>query len=793
MDGVIDVNSDITSNAIWTADNTYHVLNAIDVNGALLAIEPGTVVAFAAGVNAGIRIVNGGALISVGRPNEPVIYTSDAVSPWYNDYYCAIYIEESASVCTKVAYSYIEYAYAGIVVMNKRLDVSIENNLLFHNIYGIVEYGTEHTDVSNNLIFRSYTSGIEVWLESYGGQADANSQILIENNTCDYYQDDGIYVHGTEDANDAGFVVLANNIVSGSYQFGLHLCDPCEWIVAVVTNTGYYDNYYNKNWAFEEDDPVIESANPYREGSGWMPYWYVGQDCNFIDAGYSYVEETGLIGKTTDVNSEPDRNYVDIGFHYPNWDFSNAGDGNSLESDFNRDLIVNFADFAVLADGWETSYDMNDLAALAGEWLDVVSAHPNISVTVSGDPCNLSGDVTVGVDGIAYATEGGFIYVDGQVTEIIDYTAEEGYTILDSFAFRNGTHEIKAVTVDANGLITLSENTTVNFNNVIHCVAASESFGEGQDYRISGLTASSNDFRVKVVDWAEEATLWTSPALSGQLKVAIPAGVLDGPIFDLQIEENTTVESESWEERWKRGIGKEYVPGTLYKFGVFLPRGRNHFGRSSSECRKKAVAEIVRVCEGKSWPYVVLYRGECNWGNFSDVLSQTSIKYVYLVCHGGTHVREGQNTVQRTNFKISSRGWFGCDRVVSYKGGLPGKMETSSRVHSMASLGLGTRTQIRLAQVDGCVQTEYQDMARRWINFDEQPILEQLYSGYKSSCKDFHPDWQKWSYDLWNELSESSTTYWDAFQEIQKPQNNESGFEISQAVQWYGWDQITLE
>ena len=92
----------------------------------------------------------------------------------------------------------------------------------------------------------------------------------------------------------------------------------------------------------------------------------------------------------------------------------------------------------------------------------------------------------------------------------------------------------------------------------------------------------------------------------------------------------------------------------------------------------------------------------------------------------------------------------------------------------------------------GCLSAKYNDMARRWINFNEFPILEQLYSGYKSYCKDFNPNWQKWSYDLWNELSDSGTTYWQAFVEIQKPQNNEKGYEIAEAVQWYGSDQVKL-
>ncbi len=222
MDSVIEINSDITSNTIWTADNAYHIIEDINVN-ALLVIEPDTIIGFAA--DKSLSVNNGGTLISAGEPNKPIIYTSDSNTPGFADYYCPIYIEETASVSTKVTYSCIEYAYVGIIVLNNRLEHKIENNMLFNNVYGIVEQGIEHTDICNNLIFQSYYSGIEVFLESMSGQADANSHILIENNTCDYYQDYGITIHGVPDANDAGLVVLSNNIVSESLLYGLNLVD----------------------------------------------------------------------------------------------------------------------------------------------------------------------------------------------------------------------------------------------------------------------------------------------------------------------------------------------------------------------------------------------------------------------------------------------------------------------------------------------------------------------------------------------------------------------------------------
>lgn len=52
LGGTIEITSDITTNQIWTADNTYHIANDINVQ-ALLVIEPGTVSKVCAGYDTG--------------------------------------------------------------------------------------------------------------------------------------------------------------------------------------------------------------------------------------------------------------------------------------------------------------------------------------------------------------------------------------------------------------------------------------------------------------------------------------------------------------------------------------------------------------------------------------------------------------------------------------------------------------------------------------------------------------------------------------------------------------------
>lgn len=138
-----------------------------------------TVIKFAS--NTGIFVNNGGTLISCGTPDNPIIYTSDSLTPDCGDYYCPIYIEETASTATKITYSYIEYAVLGIVTSDRQLNCAIENNYLYKNAWGIVEYGIKHTDIINNLIEDTYNYGINVNMASEGtGQGSADTVFLFK-------------------------------------------------------------------------------------------------------------------------------------------------------------------------------------------------------------------------------------------------------------------------------------------------------------------------------------------------------------------------------------------------------------------------------------------------------------------------------------------------------------------------------------------------------------------------------------------------------------------------------------
>jgi hypothetical protein len=834
LDSVIEVSADITTNQIWTAGNIYHITADISVQ-ALLVIEPGTTVEFA--YDTAMFVADGGVLISCGTPDNPIIYTSDSATPDFGDYYCPIYIEETASRSTKVTYSYIEYAYVGIFVINNRLDSPIENNYFCYNSYGIAEAGTALTDIQNNLLYYSDNAGIDVSMASGTGQGNANSSILIANNTCDSYQIVGIIVRGVANPDEAGQPVLSNNVVSQSYYYGIALVNG--YMYYTLSNTGYYGNPYNTYDAYDETNPVIETTMPYVTGTGVMPYFYLSPNSTFVNASDEYIEQTQLIGKTTDIDGFPDSNKADLGFHYPNWHFSNAG-SSSLTADFDNSYIVDFndlsefvdywlydyndnyncwswdfddsgvidlVDFEVIANYWLTHFDFVDFADFANywrrdvdyrfqdrrfdfngdgfvdfkdfvmftnQWRQTTDNHtPPIAVTFSGDPNNLTGKIDFGISGRSPQITKGFIYVDGELKGYTKYSDDpemaNEFSSIDTQKTGNGRHNIKAVTIDSNGLIILSQTISVDTNNVVYNITQTNDFNQGEDYHIYAMSNSTSNLRVRVLTW-DGTDVWTSSISSGGLNVAVPSSILTGPIYKIVIEMEGgalllapslpfyDIQKEigkydmTLEEIWSVMISNIFPINDHYKVAIFLPNGLFKYTQTpTADCRIRAVMQLTYWCTLKNMKYIILYKGNCTWQNFVTVLSKSSVSYVYMVAHGSNRAEPSDpNSVHRLFFVVSgpSDDINVTERVYSYKGGLPGNLDTDPSVHSMEELGLGQSTQIRCVYMTVCYQGESDEMARQWIKWDPVP-LDQLFCGWNGCVEGYNLDWQDWDYQFW--------------------------------------------
>ncbi|HNE28164.1 MAG TPA: hypothetical protein PLW66_03305, partial [Saprospiraceae bacterium] len=81
------VTGDITTNTTWTKNNTYLLSGFVYVtNGAVLTIEPGTVIKGDKATKGSLIVTRGAKLIADGTPNEPIVFTSNEASPSYGDW-----------------------------------------------------------------------------------------------------------------------------------------------------------------------------------------------------------------------------------------------------------------------------------------------------------------------------------------------------------------------------------------------------------------------------------------------------------------------------------------------------------------------------------------------------------------------------------------------------------------------------------------------------------------------------------------------------------------------------------
>ncbi len=707
-ESIIDVNSDIILNTVWTSDNTYHIIADVNVQ-ALLVIEPGTTIYFGYDNYAAMFINNGGTLISCGTPDNPIVYTSDSGTPGYDDYYCPMYIEETASANTKIMYSCVEYAYIGAMILNNELETDIQNNYFYSNVYGIVEFGKKHTNIRNNLLVASYYSGIEVFLGDSTGEGSADSSILIEDNTCDYYQDNGITIHGVEDVNEAGVVVLANNIVSGSYQYGMALVD--YYMYATVMNTGYFDNANNKNGAFDEDSPAFETVLPYEMGTGTLPVCYLRQDCNFVNAGSFLIEQTPLIGQTTAVNSIPDYNYVDIGFHYPNWNFSNPGSGDSLSADFDDSMRVDFQDFATFANYWQQStggdadldgsgfVDYNDLLIFKNQWLQI--ADPNIEIHIYGD--SNEGYVDIGISGFMSDTQRVFLLADGKYIGELYWFREGEPLLVDISSLGPGTHWLKAISTSTTGRITCSKLKESTFNCFLNYYFCNDAYDSNEPHHFCAYYQGSNDISVKVYD-EENNLVWSQTYSGPNLHGFIPSGVTLSENLDSIIFEEVGARGTPVSKPLGLKFNPKKVPANIRALIIVPSWWMRHV-------TNYGVIETVKdAFKSRNVPYHYLKGSQASYASLAWFGANRNIDYIYFCGHGGygrdPDTGEYYFGTIRSEIKLSDgravsvkQSDFPPGQAPSWCEKLSGNWENT--VHSMYQIGF-TQGELKFVFFDAC-------------------------------------------------------------------------------------------
>jgi hypothetical protein len=634
---------------------------------------------------------------------------------------------------------------------------------------------------------------------------------------------------------------MSDNLIVGSYYCAVNQIDG--WMADADRYChGYFGNsaVENEGNPFDDVMPQILTEDPFVNGFQTYPF-FIRQNCPLIDAGAMTVEQAPyLIAKSTSSDGSPDINVADIGFHYINWNYSNAG-SSTLTADFDNSYMVDFNDLSEFADYWlygyndnyncwswdlddsgsidfadldtlayywPTSFDFVDFADFAGYWRREVdyrfqdrrfdlnsdglvdfrdyvmfaeqwkqttdNPNPPIFVAIYGEPNNLTGMIDFGISGRSSKITKGFIYIDGELKGYTRYSddsemASESSSI-DTQELGNGQHSIKAVTIDSNGLITLSQTISVNTNNAVYNITKAKDFNQGEDYHIYAMSDSTSNLRVRVLAW-DGTDVWTSSVSSGGLNVVVPASILTGPIYNIVIEmeggallgalslpfydiqrEIGKYDYPTWEKIWGGIVSKIFPINDHYKVAIFLPNGLFKYTQTpTADCRIRAVAELTYWCTLKNMKYIILYKGNCTWQNFVTVLSKPSVSYVYMVAHGSNLAEPSDpNSVHRLFFVVSgpSGDINDTERVYSRKGGLPGDLDTNPSAHSMEKLGLGQSTQIRCVYMTVCYQGESDEMAKQWIKWDPTP-LDQLFCGWKGCAEGYNTDWQDWDYQFW--------------------------------------------
>jgi hypothetical protein len=268
------------------------------------------------------------------------------------------------------------------------------------------------------------------------------------------------------------------------------------------------------------DGSVYLDKDPFENGYQGYPL-LLKQDCRLIDAGDGYIHwHPDLIGKTTAWEGTPDNNVVDIGFHYFNWYYVNAGDSNGLNADLNQDEIVNFNDFAILANGWETIYDMNDLKILADRWL-WVKLMPNVIPSFDVDPNNLHGYVEISIDSQNWQrVYKVFALIDGEpYGEFSIYGSTYEYPVMriDTQIFANGPHQIKIVSIDFDLNVVCSQVTQVVFNNELSNIVRDRGYVLGEPFYLYAYSSAGHT--VEILDYNG---VKYSESFSGDINAVIP-------------------------------------------------------------------------------------------------------------------------------------------------------------------------------------------------------------------------------------------------------------------------------
>jgi hypothetical protein len=653
------------------------------------------------------------------------------------------------------------------------------------NVWGIYEFGPKLTDIHNNLCFFADQAAIEVELcPDPNDVPDTETIFTIEQNTCDAYQYCGITVHGAGEPNEVPTVHLLNNIVSGSYWYGLNIGGGPMWLL--IVNTGYYNNSYNKNWEFDEYNPVYAETNPYYPYIGEKSYQhhYLDGDSVFVDAGAQYIEQTKLIGMTTNFDSLPDKDLVDLGFHSMDWNYiggegiagtdiddvveianywltytpydpnspnyqdPNIVDPNTISygGDWNDDGFVDLADFAILSGMWQKTQE-----AVA------------ISFFFDKEPNNVGGTLTISADLVSSNIYEAWLFMDGEIVSGLN-AMDEGLseTIVKTNQYRNGTHEFKIVGLCDDQFV-FSSPAACRFNNELSSITQPKGFEPNEPYYLYALCDLNDVYSVELYDIVNDQTTFSTECQNG-LAVCIPHTAFpeEYGIYDLTItkqEEGDMLllsggESLSVDEKVGIVISRKFDrsdPRNPY-YRMVISIGDKKLQSAKEQCWKA----VVRAAVTKNIYPILLKYEDCTWDNLKFCLRLNNVKMWYHLSHGnhdllGQPPRQCITTASGLVFSYLKKD-YGPNVPPDYQK-LWWFYENNP---SLAELGFQGSSKMTWVQINACYSARTTEFPRMLgILPINDPIGKQVFVGWKNSALvyDVIGKYNQFEEDYWSELT----------------------------------------
>jgi hypothetical protein len=400
----------------------------------------------------------------------------------------------------------------------------------------------------------------------------------------------------------------------------------------------YFEDILLRNGPAEDiyyDGSVYLDKDPFVNGYTNWPL-LLKQDCRLIDAGGEYIDEQQyLIGKTTAWEGTPDNNVADIGFHYFNWYYVNAWDSDSSFADLDDNNTIDLRDFAILADGWETIYDINDLQIMAGRWLWSESTFPDVVPSFDGDPNNIQGYVNASIDVSNLGVYRAFMFLDGKMhgefSGLNEPNSNSSTKVgIDTRCFSNGQHGIKVVVMyDDSKVVSVvcSGPVTVNFNNDLHNLVVNEGYRPEEDYCLYGI--GSGDYQLDINDCVNNVIVYTQ-----NFQDKIQAVVTTSIFAEYGIYELTLRKAESTEEDVNkvltRAFSKKDFPPSC-NTEILISCGSSDVWDSKKRC----VIAVTKAAIKKNMHPVFLSPKECKWDNLKYCLKDIeNVKKWYHMAHG---------------------------------------------------------------------------------------------------------------------------------------------------------------